>query len=190
MCGRFTLRNYEQIETIHNIIIDPSYNVAPSQQCLVIKESGELDFISWAFTPLWAKKPFNLINVQYDSLDVKPSFKEYKKCVFLTDGWYEWIRLENGSSQPIFIHSNNDLFYFAAIYNNTGGAIVTIDAQDSLKNIHHRQPMMLNSEETDEWLYSEKIVISSQLIKVISSYEVSGYVNSPRNNDTKCVQKI
>ena len=190
MCGRFTLRNYEQIKSVHNIITEPSYNVAPSQQSLVIKENGELDFINWAFSPLWAKKPFNLINVQYDSLDVKPSFKEYKKCVFWTDGWYEWIKLENGSSNPVFIHLNNDLFYFAAIYNNTGGAIVTIDAQTSLKNIHHRQPMVLNSEEVDEWLYSEKRVIFSPLIDVISSYEVSRYVNSPRNNDTKCIQKV
>ena len=85
---------------------------------------------------------------------------------------------------------NNDLFYFAAIYNNTGGAIVTIDAQACLKNIHHRQPMVLNSEEVDEWLYSEKRVIFSRLIEVISSYEVSRYVNSPRNNDTKCIQKV
>lgn len=50
MCGRFTLRNYEQIKSVHNIIIEPSYNVAPSQQSLVIKENGELDFITWAFS--------------------------------------------------------------------------------------------------------------------------------------------
>jgi len=50
--------------------------------------------------------------------------------------------------------------------------------------------MVLNSEEVDEWLYSEKRVIFSPLIDVISSYEVSRYVNSPRNNDTKCIQKV
>ena len=110
MCGRFTLRNFEQVKSVHNIIIDPSYNIAPSQQALVIKEDEALDFIDWSFSPFWAKKPFNLINVQYDSLDVKPSFKNYKKCVFLADGWYEWVRLKDGSSKPIFIHLNNDLF--------------------------------------------------------------------------------
>ena len=190
MCGRFTLRNFEQVKSVHDIIIDPSYNIAPSQQALVIKEDEALDFIDWSFSPFWAKKPFNLINVQYDSLDVKPSFKNYKKCVFLADGWYEWVRLKDGSSKPIFIHLNNDLFYFAAIYNDAGGAIVTIDAQASLKNIHHRQPMVLNAEEIKEWLFSEKQVIFSKIIDAISSYEVSKYVNSPRNNDTKCVQQI
>ena len=108
----------------------------------------------------------------------------------MADGWYEWIRLEDGSSKPIFIHLNNDLFYFAAIYNNAGGAIVTIDAQASLKNIHRRQPMVLDREEIVEWLYSEKKVIFSKKIDAISSYEVSKYVNFPRNNDTKCVQQI
>ena len=63
MCGRFTLRNFEQVKSVHKMIIEPSYNIAPSQQILVIKESGELDFINWAFSPFWAKKPFNLINV-------------------------------------------------------------------------------------------------------------------------------
>ena len=68
MCGRFTLRNFEQVKSVHDIIIDPSYNIAPSQQALVIKEDEALDFIDWSFSPFWAKQPFNLINVQYLSL--------------------------------------------------------------------------------------------------------------------------
>ena len=190
MCGRFTLRNFEQVKSVHDIIIEPSYNIAPSQETLIIKESGDLDFINWAFSPVWASKPFNLINVQYDSLDMKPSFKDYKKCVFLTDGWYEWMKLENGSNQPIYIHLNNEIFYFAAIYNNKGGAIVTIDAQAKLKNIHQRQPMILNREEADEWLYNENKEIFSNITETISAYEVSKYVNSPKNNDTRCIEII
>ena len=43
-------RNFEQVKkTVHDIIIDPSYNIAPSQQALVIKEDEALDFIDWSF---------------------------------------------------------------------------------------------------------------------------------------------
>ena len=39
--------------------------------------------------------------------------------------------------------------------------------------------MVLNAEEINEWLFSEKKVIFSKIIEAISSYEVSKYVNSP-----------
>ena len=48
-----------------------------------------------------------------------------------------------GERHPIFIHADNEIFYFAGI-KNAGAAIVTIDAHPSLANIHHRQPMLLD----------------------------------------------
>ena len=42
MCGRFTLRNFEQVKAVHDIVIEPSYNISPSQEILILKESFTL----------------------------------------------------------------------------------------------------------------------------------------------------
>jgi putative SOS response-associated peptidase YedK len=190
MCGRFTLRNFEQVREDYNILIEASYNISPSQQVLVVKKSGGCEFLDWSFSPLWASKPFNLINVKYDSLDIKPSFIDYQKCVFLVDGWFEWERLDDGSKKVMFMHLGNKIFFFAGIYNKTGAAIVTIEAHPNLQNIHHRQPMVLDKSELEYWFEAKNKKIYSKVLEQISFYEVSKYVNSPRNNDTNCIKNI
>ena len=147
------------------------------------------DFLEWGYSPKWAKKPMNLINAKYESLDIKPSFKDYETCVFVADGWFEWKKTPTGEKQPIFIHADQIIFYFAGIRNASGSAIVTIDAHPSLANIHHRQPMLLDRRETSYWLKDKQKVSSSNLLEKIKSYPVSKYVNSPINNDQRCILK-
>ena len=98
----------------------------------------------------------NLINAKYESLDIKPSFKDYETCVFVADGWFEWQKNSRGENNPRFIHADNEIFYFAGIKNTSGAAIVTIDAHPSLANIHHRQPMFLDRLEISHWLKNKK----------------------------------
>ena len=129
----------------------------------------------------------NLINAKYDSLDIKPSFKDYETCVFIADGWFEWQKNSRGEKHPIFIHADNEIFYFAGIKNASGAAIVTINAHPSLTNIHHRQPMFLDRLETSFWLKDKRKVSSSSLLERIKSHPVSKYVNSPINNDQRCI---
>ena len=59
MCGRFTLYDKEGIKKKFSVDITPSYNVAPSQNVLVIDSQPHIK--RWSFTPDWAKEDFNLI---------------------------------------------------------------------------------------------------------------------------------
>ena len=89
--------------------------------------------------------------------------------------------------RQIFIHADNEIFYFAGIKNASGAAIVTIDAHPSLANIHHRQPMFLDRMEISHWLKKRQRISSSNLLENIKSHPVSKYVNSPINNDKRCI---
>ena len=187
MCGRFVLSNFTDVKDFHNVLIEPSYNIAPSHHTLIINKEMRPDFLEWGYSPIWAKKPMNLINAKYESLGVKPSFKDYETCVFVADGWFEWQKNSRGENNPIFIHADNEIFYFAGIKNTSGAAIVTIDAHQSLANIHHRQPMILDRLEIFHWLSNRQSISSSNLLEKIKSHPVSKYVNSPINNDQRCI---
>ena len=89
MCGRFVLSNFTDVKDFFNILIEPSYNIAPSHSTLILNREMNPDFLEWGYSPNWAKRPLNLINAKYESLDIKPSFKDYETCVFVADGWFE-----------------------------------------------------------------------------------------------------
>ena len=110
MCGRFVLSNFIEVKDFHNVLIEPSYNIAPSHCTLIFNKEMSPDFLEWGYSPNWAKKPMNLINAKYESLDIKPSFKDYETCVFVADGWFEWKKTLTGEKQPIFIHADQMIF--------------------------------------------------------------------------------
>ena len=109
--------------------------------------------------------------------------------LFVADGWFEWKKNPTGEKYPIFIHADQVIFYFAGIRNGSRAAIVTIDAHPYLANIHYRQPMLLDQGEASCWLKNKQKISSSNLLGKVKSYPVSKYVNSPLNNDQRCILK-
>ena len=73
MCGRFTLRNLDDLKARYGETdFRPSYNVAPGQKILALTDKFQT--MEWGFSPYWAEKPFNLINARIETLFEKPSF--------------------------------------------------------------------------------------------------------------------
>ena len=110
-----------------------NYNIAPSA-ILTITEVPE--WRKWSYSPSWAKEPMNLINARSETVREKPSFKESNPCLVLADGWYEWKR-DGETKQPYFFHMGHQMFYIAGIYNETGCALLTKEANEKLSPIHH-----------------------------------------------------
>ena len=53
MCGRFTLRNLDNLETKYGSTdFEASYNIGPGQKLLALTD--KLQSIEWGFTPYWA----------------------------------------------------------------------------------------------------------------------------------------
>ena len=196
MCGRFTVRDVQQIQEEYGSSIKANFNVSPSQDVLVLTDreggSTQPETMRWHYSPTWAKEPMNLINARSETLREKPSFKMAERCLIVADGWYEWLR-EGESKEPYFFHMGNKVFNFAGIYTEhqdvKGCAIITKEANEKLSKIHHRMPVMLKSNEGRDWLKG-KDVFTSSLSERVEYYPVDKIVNSPKNNDERCVEEI
>ena len=87
MCGRFA--GYRSLEALRDFFpideavceVAANYNVAPSQEILVIFRTdgkNRLDRFHWGLVPFWAKDPSignRMINARAESVATKSSFK-------------------------------------------------------------------------------------------------------------------
>ena len=92
MCGRYVLSDTEAVKEKFKTRVSTSFNIAPSQDVLVLKPNPEM--IKWSYSPKW-KEDMKLINCRHETLLEKPSFKGSMRCVFVANGWIEWQRLKN-----------------------------------------------------------------------------------------------
>lgn len=187
MCGRFTLYNKAKVKEKVNFDISPNYNIAPSNLILILIPKPVLFY--WGLSPEWNDKPINLINARIETLREKPAFKKSKPCIIVSDGWFEWKKSKTKQKKPFYIHNNKKIIYFAGIYNSKGCAIITKEANRNLANIHHRQPLILGKNARKSWI-EEFTIDNLELTETLESYRVGSYVNSPKNNNSKCIEPI
>ena len=216
MCGRFVgFRSLEQLKTHFPIDkaaceVTENYNVAPSQEVLaIVTRDGEnwLDRFHWGLVPFWAKDVSmgaRMINARAETVASKPSFRtafKKRRCLIPADGFFEWQQ-KKGEKQPIFIRLPGDTpFAFAGLWESWGPeddtasvylscTIITTEASDSMRRIHHRMPVVLRSEAYAPWLDPENDdlsvlegIITTGFHTEFVSHPVSRQVNSARNND-------
>ncbi len=210
MCGRFSFSANERIvEERFDIKVDtdlykPRYNCAPSQILAVITNNKptELSYLRWGLIPFWAKDMSignKLINTKAETITEKPSFKyafSKHRCLVLTDGFYEWKKDKAKTPYHISLRSHK-LFAMAGLWeqwkNDDGSllesfTIITTEANDFMKNIHHRMPVILKIDDEKKWLFENKLPILQNLLKPYDSNEmiarqVSKKVNNPINDN-------
>ena len=90
--------------------LTPSYNIAPSQDVVIINDEGvrQLILCQWGFIPSWAKDPSignKMINARSETVSEKPAFRsafKKKRCLVIANGFYEW-RTEGKRKFPMYI---------------------------------------------------------------------------------------
>lgn len=220
MCGRFTqthssfdiakafdLTNVPQLE--------PRYNIAPTQQVATVirpnpQKGREFRWLRWGLIPHWAKEPSignKLINARGETVTQKPSFKtafRHSRCLIITDGFYEWQKQKTGK-QPFRIQQKDGSpFAFAGLYSTWQSSdeetiatctIITTEANELMQPIHHRMPVIVNSNDYDLWLNPtvEKPELLQPLLhscdsNQLEAYPVSSVVNNPRNDILECIK--
>jgi putative SOS response-associated peptidase YedK len=204
MCGRFTLtatldevKQALEADILKAEQIDPNYNIAPSMEVLVLISDGSrkrLGSLMWGFTPLWIGGK-RLINARAESLYSKPTFKKAvktRRCLIPASGFYEWKNTEDGK-KPYFIHhKSNELLAFAGLWqkevdDSWSCIIVTTEASEDMKELHHRMPLFLEGNARKEWLDPQqedvKHLLSPPPSGRLTMYPISTRVNRPREND-------
>jgi putative SOS response-associated peptidase YedK len=221
MCGRFTNNaKPEQIKSEFKVgaknpnLYEPRFNIAPSQMIDVVFEpEGEriLSQLKWGLVPSWAKDPDignRMINARAETLTEKPSFREAfknRRCIIPVSGFYEWQKQTKGAKQPFyFFLIDKEIFGFAGLWESwvdktTGEeletcTIITTEANDVLKPVHERMPVILKPESYDEWL-DAKVKDTSKLQKLLAPYSademsahaVSRSVNIPDSDSPELI---
>ncbi len=221
MCGRFSLTK-EEIELekrfnakFYSNELVKRYNVAPSQLALVLTDEkpNDFQFFKWGLIPSWANEAsigYKMINARAETISEKPAFKNLlkkRRCLIISDGFYEWKQLTAKQKQPYRIGLKNDeLFAFAGLWDSwtdkqTGEiiytvTIITVHANTLVHPIHDRMPVILNRENENQWLNKsndEKTLISflqPYPENDMKAYPVSQLVNSPKNDNPELIAEI
>ena len=193
------------------------FNIAPTQNILCLHHDLQRDHLTaahhrWGLIPAWAKDiaiGARMINARSETLDSKPSFKRAlarRRCVIPMDGYYEWTKTAGGEGkQPFLIEPvDGQVKFMAGLWEENqqlgdGGAIhsctiITTPANSTTAHVHQRMPAFLRECDFSAWL-DPQCHDASQLKTLLRPAErdllkltaVSCRVNSPRNEDEKCV---
>jgi putative SOS response-associated peptidase YedK len=204
MCGRYVItkpvtKTVDLVKTNIKVEDKDNYNAHPTQKLPIIKSytnGRALENYDWGLIPSWAKdkKDFRpLINARLETLMEKVSFKKLiqtSRCLVLADGYYEWKR-ENKEKIPYYFSMvDSGLMYFAGIHQNNQFCIITRDATETVKEIHHREPLIINEEQIPNYLDVKKEamdILRNIKPPKLKFHEVSRDVNKPINNDPSLI---
>ena len=221
MCGRFTQRADSKklakaFEVAEVPPVEARYNIVPTQDVLAVleREDGrEATFYKWGLVPSWAKDASmgaRLINARSETVAEKPAFRQafrQRRCIIPADGFYEWQRT-GGRKQPFFFRMRDERpFGFAGLWERWEGesgevinscAILTTEANEVLRPVHDRMPVILHPDDYGPWLGAEErelgLVKEMLMLRPYSSEEMTGYpvgvsVNSPRNQGAGLIER-
>lgn len=132
-------------------------DVLPSDASVVICEKGSgLSAVSmkWGFANPYRKGL--IINARAETAMEKQLFADSiqnRRCVIPASGFYEW---DAAKARFRFTVPGDGLVYLAGFYRPEQGAdrytILTTDANDSMKRVHDRMPVMIDRSEIGMWI--------------------------------------
>ncbi len=203
------------------------YNLAPTQEAPIVRVAApgaprSLDLLRWGLVPYWAKEKSignKMINARAESVAEKPAFRDSfrrRRCLVAADGFYEWKR-EGKAKQPFLIRrADRRPFAFAGLWSlwrdpqlpqlSPAGeripplltfTILTTAANELMKPLHDRMPVILTPDRFDLWL-DPAVGDAAHLLPLLAPAAVEGWetepvsksVNSPAHDAPDCVEPL
>ena len=222
MCGRYNLITDSEtlidFFDIDQVLFDPAelgerYNIAPSQNVPIIRNSGqgnEMLLARWGLVPHWsreAKTKYATINVRAETVAEKPTYRDAfrrKRCLIPASGFYEWRRDADGKTPHHIKLPGNSLIAFAGLWDHwqkqdegfDSCAIIVTEASLAMRPIHARMPVILNPAQYNSWLNAtryDRARLESMLVPYAGALEInriSRLVNSPKNDGPDIVKPV
>lgn len=212
MCGRFNLRlTTAQLQEFFDLFRVPElsmqYNIAPTDPAVAIRLDPQQksigDFLEWGL-PKLAGKPYTI--ARSESVGTTPRFRDafrQRRCIVPASGYYEWPetsgRYKDGWH---FFPASGEPMAFAGLWESSPSAggmtretfcILTREAQEELRVVHHRMPLILPRELVNDWLNPQASPERLQeLIRSVPVLEMDRrpthpYVNSSKNKGPQCL---
>jgi putative SOS response-associated peptidase YedK len=221
MCGRFTQQRptseLAEIFDADNLVQDEGghFNVAPTDEAAVVVQRDDKRAIvryRWGLVPHWAaeaKIAGRTFNARAETVAVTPTFRaafRRRRCVVPVDSFYEWKR-EDGVRQPYRIASADGAplalaGLWAGWRDPADGTvrrtftIVTTTANDAIRDLHDRMPVILGSDAWATWLdprppdVGELHGLLVPTATPLEIYPVVRLVNNVRNDGPELVVRL
>lgn len=194
--------------------VEPRYNIAPSQLIPAVRhiaEHNKLDFLKWGLIPSWSTDQTHTpINARSESVHEKPMFShalKYNRCIVPASGFYEWLPTEGNHKQPYYIRlSNSVVMGFAGLWEKWTAedgteletcCILTTEANELMKHIHDRMPVILSPEEYSLWLNRDfhdvhelERLYQPYPPELMYAYPVPDLVNNTRFDSPACIVHV
>jgi putative SOS response-associated peptidase YedK len=196
MCGRAKLpQDVSEIKL--DLAIDwdeiddyrPRWNAAPTTQLPVVVSRGGrrvLTLMRWGLVPSWAKSIAvgrATFNARAEDVRTRPAFRGAwragRRCLVIADAYYEW---RTADKQPFAVAlANRGPMTFAGLWDSwcnpqTKGdkplksfAILTTAANEMLRPLHDRMPVLLAPEHWPAWL-GETATSETELSAMLRPY--------------------
>ncbi len=223
MCGRFAqFSSGEDLASLfaatpEDDALPPRYNIAPGSRIRALCRGGDgrrvLTAFHWGLIPSWAKDRklgYSTINARAETVADKPAFRaafRHRRCLILADGFYEWQATDTGK-QPYYIRPKDDQpFAFAGLWEAwtdraTGeiirsATIIVTTANDLMRPIHDRMPVILDAEDQGVWL--DPSTTSRETLQALlrpwdpaamTAYPVTRRVNRPTEDDPSLIAPL
>lgn len=196
----------------------PRFNIAPTQDAPIIAQDPEgrrMGLLRWGLVPSWAKDlsmGSRMINARSETAHEKPAFRtafRKRRCLIPADGFFEWKKdpveegTKGGTKTPFWIHrTDGEVFLMAGLWERWSPTaedplftftILTTEAAPSLRDVHHRMPVILPLPEASRWIDpdGDPEALRSLLrpnSEGLQKFPVSTLVNSPRNDSPACIE--
>jgi putative SOS response-associated peptidase YedK len=221
VCGRFSQAQIAELDReLFKLLeiprLDPRYNVAPTQEVAIIRESGignrSMDLVRWGLMPHWmndASVGARFINARAETAHEKPAFRDAfraRRCLVPADGFYEWQKT-GSTKQPYYIRlAEGEVFAFAGLWDRWVSpdgepldtfTILTTNPNDLVAPIHDRMPVILPPSAYDAWLdvattgpREARDILRPYPADTMTAIPVSRFVNSPKNEGPECIVPV
>jgi len=196
--------------------IEPRYNIAPSQPVPMVRSGGgekrEWAWARWGLIPSWAKDAKignTLINARSETAADKPSFRsayKHRRCLLPADGFFEWVKTPSGKQPQHIRFADRRAFAFGGLWERwtppdgdpiESCTILTTRANELIAPLHDRMPVILPRERFGEWISPGPLtpaaadaILRPHPADGMEAVTVSTIVNSPRNDDPRCVEAV
>ena len=175
-------------------------------------DSLALTTLYWGLVPNWAKdksKAAGMINARCETLVEKPSFRNLiarQRCVIPMQGFYEWSVTNLDSPKQIkqahyVSRADGEVMTVAGLWTTWVDpnqnqsdptvssafktcTIVTTEANEALRTIHHRMPVILEREVVAQWLDPASLSPLGLLVPAdneVVHHEVTTRLQRPHN---------
>jgi putative SOS response-associated peptidase YedK len=177
MCGRYGLELTPDIQERFRIVdeikgLSPNYNIAPTtfNPVVVSHSPNSVEMMKWGLIAPWSPEPktiFSTINARSEHIAESKLYRkplQQTRCIVPANIYYEWKATPEGKRPYLFKLRDNPYMGLAGLYSvwknrETGEevksyTIITVAANELVREVHHRMPAILDPEYEDLWVDS------------------------------------